>query len=98
MNAEISGKTLNGVRKIPRRALLEGNRAIVIVGGNKIAFRVLTIPRLTRDTALVSSGLEAGDRVVLTRLSAPIAGMEIEIDLDVVEEENETFRKLPDSV
>lgn len=97
VNAEISGKTLNGVRKIPRCALLEGNRAIVIVGGNKIAFRVLTIPRLTRDTALVSSGLEAGDRVVLTRLSAPIAGMEIEIDLDVVEEENETFRKLPDS-
>ena len=80
VNAEIAGKTLAGAREIPRRALLEGNRAIVIVEENKIAFRDLTIPRLTRDTALVSGGLEAGDRVVLTRLSAPVAGMEVEIE------------------
>jgi hypothetical protein len=57
------------------------------MAGNKIAFRDLTIPRLTRATALVSGGLEAGDRVVLTRLSAPIAGMEVEIEKDPEKEE-----------
>jgi RND family efflux transporter MFP subunit len=87
VNAEITGKTLGGVREIPRRALLEDNRAIVIVEGNKIAFRNLTVPRLTRDSALVSGGLEAGDRVVLTRLSAPVAGMEVEIEIDAEKEE-----------
>ena len=80
VNAEIAGKTLDDVKEIPRRALLEGNRAIVVMADNKIAFRDLTIPRLTRDTALVGGGLEAGDRVVLTRLSAPVSGMEVEID------------------
>lgn len=80
VNAEIAGKTLGDVKEIPRRALLEGNRAIVVMADNKIAFRDLTIPRLTRDTALVGGGLEAGDRVVLTRLSAPVSGMEVEIE------------------
>jgi len=80
VNAEIAGKTLDGVKEIPRRALLEGNRAIVVMEDNRIAFRDLVIPRLTRETALVSGGLEAGDRVVLTRLSAPVIGMEVEIE------------------
>ena len=68
------------MKEIPRRALLEGNRAIVVMEDNRIAFRDLVIPRLTRETALVSGGLEAGDRVVLTRLSAPVIGMEVEIE------------------
>lgn len=86
VNAEISGKTLDDVKEIPRRALLDGNRAIVVMADNKIAFRDLTIPRLTRETALVSGGLEAGDRVVLTRLSAPVSGMEVEIDAEKEDE------------
>ena len=87
VNAEIAGKTLGDIKEIPRRALIEGHRAIVVMAGNKIAFRDLTIPRLTRETALVSGGLEAGDRVVLTRLSAPIAGMEVEIEKDPEKED-----------
>lgn len=87
VNAEIAGKTLDDIKEIPRRALIEGNRTIVVMAGNKIAFRDLTIPRLTRETALVSGGLEAGDRVVLTRLSAPVAGMEVEIEKDPEKEE-----------
>ena len=87
VNAEIAGKTLDDIKEIPRRALIEGNRTIVVMAGNKIAFRDLTIPRLTRATALVSGGLEAGDRVVLTRLSAPVAGMEVEIEKDPEKEE-----------
>ncbi len=86
VKAEIAGKTLGGVSEIPRRALLEGNRVIVVGEGNQIAFRDLVIPRRTRKTALVSGGLEAGDRIVLTRLSAPIAGMEVQIQQDINKE------------
>lgn len=78
VRAEISGMTVTDVSEIPRRALLEGNRVILADKGNKIAFRQLDIVRLTRDTA-VARGLEAGERIVLTRLSAPVAGMEVEI-------------------
>lgn len=86
VNAEITGKTLDHVKEIPRRALLDGNRAIVVMADNRIAFRDLTIPRLTRETALVSGGLEAGDHVVLTRLSAPVAGMEVKFEVRAAKE------------
>jgi RND family efflux transporter MFP subunit len=87
VNAEITGKTLPGVTEIPRRALMEGNRAIIVGEDNKIDFRELDIPRLTKETAVVQSGIEAGDRVVLTRLSAPVVGMEVEIEAEPEEAE-----------
>ena len=86
VDAEIFGKTLADIIEIPRRALLENKRAIVVMEDDKIAFRELTVPRLTRHTALVSEGLKAGDRVVLTRLSAPVAGMEVEIEIGAEKE------------
>jgi RND family efflux transporter MFP subunit len=87
VNAEITGKTLTGVTEIPRRALMEGKRAIVVGEENRIDFRELDIPRLTKETAVVQSGIEAGDRVVLTRLSAPVFGMEVEIEAEPKEAE-----------
>lgn len=85
VKAEISGKTLVGVSEIPRRALLEGNRVIVADEKGKIAFRDLQVLRLTKETAL-ARGAEAGERIVLTRLSAPVAGMEVEIGQDTEKE------------
>jgi len=87
VDAEIFGKTLADIIEIPRRALLENKRAIVVMEDDNIAFRELTVPRLTRHTALVSEGLDVGDRLVLTRLSTPVAGMEVEIKIVAEKEE-----------
>jgi RND family efflux transporter MFP subunit len=80
VNAEVDGKGLKDVAEIPRRALLEGNRVIIVDGETKIDFRDVSVARLNEKTAVVSKGLEAGDRVVLTRLSTPVVGMEVEIE------------------
>lgn len=80
VDAEIEGKSLEDAVEIPRRALLEGNRVIVVEGENKIGFHDVAVLRLNEKTVVVSDGLEPGDRVVLTRLSAPVNGMEIEIE------------------
>ena len=86
VNAEIEGKRLDDVAEIPRRALLEGNRVIVVGDGGKIDFRDVEVLRLTESSAVIHGGLDAGDRVILTRLSAPVVGMEVEIDVVEVEE------------
>ncbi|MDE0836500.1 MAG: efflux RND transporter periplasmic adaptor subunit [Akkermansiaceae bacterium] len=86
VNAEIEGKLLDGVTEIPRRALLEGNRVIVVGDGGKIDFRDVEVLRLTESSAVIHGGLDAGDRVILTRLSAPVVGMEVMIDAEEVEE------------
>jgi len=80
VNAEVDGEGLNDVAEIPRRALLEGDRVIVVDEQTRIAFRDVTVARLNEKTAVLTDGLAAGDRVVLTRLSTPVVGMEVEIE------------------
>jgi RND family efflux transporter MFP subunit len=79
VGASLEGETLSDVAEIPRRALLEGNRVIIVDDEGKIDFRDVEVLRLTEKNAVVHNGLSAGDKIVLTRLSAPVVGMEVEI-------------------
>ena len=56
---------------------MEGGRVIVMGENGKIDFRDVEVVRMTEKTAVVHGGLEAGDKIVLTRLSAPVIGMEV---------------------
>jgi len=77
MHARISGDTLGEVAVIPRRALREGGEVIVMTPENRIEFRQVDVARTTRDSAIVRAGISAGERLCLTRLNAPVAGMEV---------------------
>lgn len=77
VNARVTGETLTDVALVPRRALREGGEVIVIGEGNRVEFRGVEIARTTRELAVVRDGLAAGDRLCLTRLNAPVAGMEV---------------------
>jgi len=77
VNAIVTGDTLPGVALVPRRALREGNEVIVITSENRVEFRPVEVARTTRQTAVLRAGLAAGDRLCLTRLNAPVAGMEV---------------------
>lgn len=77
MNARVTGDTLQQVAVIPRRALREGGEVIVITPENRVEFRNVDVARTTRGHAAVRSGLAAGERLCLTRLNAPVAGMEV---------------------
>ncbi len=82
VNAELAGKTLLNVTEIPRRGLLEGSRVITVDDGGKIDFREVEVVRLTEENAIIHAGLEAGDKVILTRMTAPVIGMEVEIEIE----------------
>ena len=77
VNARVTGDTLADVALVPRRAMREGGEVIVIGEGNRIEFRRVEIARTTRELAVVHDGLAAGERLSLTRLNAPVAGMEV---------------------
>ena len=77
VDVELEGKKLEDIAEIPRRALMEGGRVIVMGDDGKIDFREVELVRMTEKTAVVHGGLEAGDKIVLTRLSAPVIGMEV---------------------
>lgn len=90
VKATLEGQLIQDVAEIPRRGLLEGDRVITVDEGGKIDFRKIELIRLTEKTAVIHDGISAGDTIVLTRLSAPVVGMEVEIeDIETPEKNDE---------
>lgn len=87
VDVRLEGKALDNVIEIPRRALLDGQRVIVVDDKDKILFRDVRVVRANEMTVMIGEGLEAGERVVLTRLSSPVAGMEVMVEAPKTKEE-----------
>lgn len=77
VDVDMEGEMLEDIAEIPRRALMEGRRLIVMGEDGKIDFREVELVRMTEKSAVIHGGLESGEKIVLTRLSAPVVGMEV---------------------
>ncbi|MBW2349206.1 MAG: efflux RND transporter periplasmic adaptor subunit [Deltaproteobacteria bacterium] len=67
---EIRGKRLPQAAIIPRAALRAGNTVWIVNEDGKLRFRKVKVARIERDKVLIRSGLEDGDRVVVSHLKA----------------------------
>lgn len=81
VEAEIFGKTIPGLYRVPRSAMREGNRVLLERDG-RIESRAVNIVRRERDTVLLDSGLADGDRVVVSPLEVWTDGMAVRVDAD----------------
>ncbi len=77
VNAEIEGLLVEDVVVLPRNALRNGNRVLVVDDENRIHYRDIEPLRLYRDQVLIQSGLEPGDRVCISPLQTAIEGMPV---------------------
>ena len=77
VNASLQGRPLKNVVRIPRRALLAGDRVAVSSADHHLSFRPVTIARTTRDDVLLSSGLKPGELVLTTSLAVITEGMAV---------------------
>ena len=64
---------------IPRTALLEGDKVMLVNAKNRLEIQNVEIVWREQDTVFTTSGLEAGDRVIKSRISRPIAGMLLKV-------------------
>lgn len=89
--AEITGHTVEGLFEIPRDAIHEGHTAWIVENNNRLRPQEINIVRYNKhaltidypgETVLVSNGLQAGDRVCITRLPVMSPGMEVQILTD----------------
>ncbi len=78
VRVEIEGTELPGVIPLPREHLHEGEKVWVMRDG-KLEVRTVKVAFKSRHTALVAEGLEPGDLVVTTPLSAPVDGMPLRV-------------------
>lgn len=78
LQATISGKTLPRVARVPFRAFLDLERVAVVTLENQIQVRAVEVLRRAGDEALVSAGLEPGERVCVTQISDLVDNMEVD--------------------
>jgi len=77
LEAAIAGRTAVGVAVLPRSALREGDRVLIVDGDSRLRFRPVEVLRLQDDHALIARGLEVGELVCVSPLEAPVDGMEV---------------------
>lgn len=76
MHTTVTGKAIEGVVEIPRSAL-RGADVVWVEKDDKLRRHTVQIVRSTRDSLIVSGDFEGDENLVMTRLSAPIEGMEV---------------------
>ena len=85
VKADIEGVLANDIVVLPRNALRNGGRVLVVDENNKLRFREIETLRLHKDDVLIKAGLEPGERVCISPMQTPIEGMTVNpiIDSDV---------------
>lgn len=75
VEVHLYGKDLTGVIAVPRGALHDNDTLWIVDETNRLLIRAVEIIRRERDEVLVSSGVVAGEKIVLTNLSGAAEGM-----------------------
>ncbi len=75
VNVTIEGREVRDVLTVPRTALREGRRLWIMNENDALEIRDVEVIRGNRETVLVGSGARAGERLVVSDLAAPVAGM-----------------------
>ncbi len=85
VTASIQGITLDNLIKLPREAFRDMNNVLVSDQNNRLASRQLEVIRSEAQFSYVKSGLNDGDRVILTAIESPVQGMMLRIQGDPAE-------------
>lgn len=86
VRAEIEGKEISGLIRIPRAALRDGNQVLTVVE-DKIRTKTVSILRRERNEVLLDGGLENGDQVVISPLEVWTNGMAVRIARESVQQD-----------
>jgi len=80
LKAELTGKTLGGVYRLPRKAFYGKDRILVVSPGNTVALRTVKVVRTEHDEVVIGDGLEEGERVAVSPVPNVIDGMSIKVN------------------
>ena len=79
VEAEILGRSSGQVAILPRTVLRGADQVLVVDDGGELRFQQVEIFRLERDQVMVRSGLEEGDRIVVSPLENAVNGMRVRV-------------------
>lgn len=73
----IDGKSLNNVFEIPRAALKDTDTVLTVSSNSTLHMKPVSVIWRTADAVYIDKGLQAGDRIIVSNVAAPIEGMEL---------------------
>jgi len=82
VQAEIEGVMRENLFKLPRAAVDALRQVKVVNAEQRLEIRPLEVLRAEDDHVIVRSGLNAGDKVIVSELPVPVAGMRVTISPD----------------
>ena len=82
VQAEIQGRLVKNVVRLPRSAMRDNNQVLVIDSENRLRFRTVSVLRLEHDEVLISSGLKDGELVCVSAIQTVVDGMHVTPQVD----------------
>ena len=77
VRVEIAGHKLSNIVRVARTALRDGNQVWVMGTDDTLEIRDVRVAWAGNDHVCVADGLETGDRLIVSDLGTPVAGMEL---------------------
>ena len=77
VRAALAGKTLNNVFKVPRHAMLEGNKVALVDNQSRLRLTPVESRFGNDEFYFVSAGINDGDKLIVSALGIPIDGMKV---------------------
>ena len=77
VEAQILGREAEGVVVVPRAAMRGPDQLLVADAQDRLRFRRTQVLRAGRDEVVIRSGLEPGDRVIVSSVEAAVDGMKV---------------------
>lgn len=85
VEADIDGRVIQNALKLPKDIIYRGREILVLNDSNQISFQTISVLRSDASSAVVV-GIAAGTRIVATRISLPINGMQVAPNTDTAAE------------
>ncbi len=77
VNAEITGRNLDNITRLPRTSLYDDSSVLVLDQENRLRVRTIHVVRIDQDHILVSKGLNAGEKIAEAPPTFVIDGIEV---------------------
>jgi RND family efflux transporter MFP subunit len=75
VQAEIRGRRVDNVIRLPRSAMRDDNQVLVVDNDNRLHFRQVSLLRLEHDDMLIKDGLADGEMVCISPMQTVVEGM-----------------------
>ena len=82
VEAEILGRSSGLVANLPRSVLRGADQVLLVDNNDELAFRDVEVFRRERERVLLSGGVEAGDRIVVSPLENAVEGMKVRVQVN----------------